>query len=179
MNLTMLGLSLFLAITTYNFWHVVREREIRWKLFAIRDDLRWYAIQHPSFGQSPEFLVFDGVLSSCARSLHCTSLWTLIPVMLEQKNSERDPQYDSFVETVRGTPELYALLGRMDRVLQEHLRIRHWIIPVVSTVVRPVGALRTEVSEFIGKVTAAIVAQQQQFNGRPYGSSSGLTMAKQ
>jgi hypothetical protein len=137
MNLILISACSGLALLTYWFWQVTLQRELRWKLFAIRDDLRWLAITKPELCDQQNFIRFDATLSSCARNLHCTSLWT----MVASSPGPPDAAYKQFVKELTESDEICALYQRFGAVLMEHLRSRHWFIVTLATVIHPLARL--------------------------------------
>jgi hypothetical protein len=137
MNLILISACSGLALLTYWFWQVTLQRELRWKLFAIRDDLRWLAFTRPELCEKRHLLRFDGTLSGCARNLHCTSLWTMLAVGAEPPDAE----FEQHVRELTESAEVAELYQRFGRVLMEHLRSRHWFIVTLASVIHPLGRL--------------------------------------
>ena len=63
---------------TMLFWKATLERENRWALYALRDELRWAAIENPVLLEDPSFWELDESITRWCRYLHLVSLWPLI-----------------------------------------------------------------------------------------------------
>lgn len=137
MNLILISVCSSLALLTYWFWQVTLQRELRWKLFAIRDDLRWLAITRPELCEQQHLMRFDATLSSCARNLHCTSLWTMIAA----NPGPPDAEFEQHVQQLTDSDEVAELFHRFGFVLSEHLRSRHWFIVTLALVIHPLARL--------------------------------------
>ncbi len=143
MNLIMISVSALLAMWSIDFWHLVREREIRRDLLAIRDDLRWSAISQGREKLDPAAAKLDDSLTGCMRNIHCFSLWTILWVMIGRQYREQD--YREFIDDVRSSPSISDLYDKFSGVLVSHLRTRHWCawsVWRIASAVRPAWNVR-------------------------------------
>lgn len=144
MNLILISISALLAMWTFEFWHVVRERELRHELFTIQDELRWIAIGDAKFRNSVAFHNFDTSIRRCAANLDCFSIWTLLPVIMSSKAGP-DSSYRKYVQQLTASPAVAALYDRYGQVFVDHLRSRHlciWTICRIASFARPAWSLK-------------------------------------
>lgn len=133
MNFIMLATVLLFAHLSYGLWRTVRIQETRWRLAALRDELRWLAIQDDEFRASLTFAHLDRVLPKVADAVDRFSLWSTLDC------SPGDQAQASFAEVendMKRWPEAAKIFQAFGEALVDHLRARHWIITVLGVVVR-------------------------------------------
>ncbi len=121
--------AILLAQVTYRFWRVIRERELRWELYAIRDRLRWLAIADEAIRDSRAFERLDRSLSNITTALPRLSLWSMLPRL--PSGDERD---DGFEADMRACPEILDLYRETGVVLVRHMHARHWLVTMIFKV---------------------------------------------
>jgi hypothetical protein len=97
-----LGLCLLTAVVTGHvvmLWKALEERTVRWKLYELRDRLRFAAINDERILKSSLFSRVDTSLTVLAANLHDISLWLLVPLHFayaespEAEQRERDMKH--------------------------------------------------------------------------------------
>lgn len=141
MNLFLVASTLGLALWAYWFWQLIVDRELRWKIFAIRDDLRSSAIARPDLLDNPRFAQLDASLSSCASNLHQTSVWLMLWCYRDLPESSRAHSLHS----VEADPDLIRVQSDFNDVLAEHLVARHWFLVLLARVIHPLARLLDQV----------------------------------
>lgn len=59
-------------------WKALATREVRWKLYGLRDELRWRAIETPRVAASEAFKALDARLTSHVQMVPTLTLWFVI-----------------------------------------------------------------------------------------------------
>jgi hypothetical protein len=134
-----LGIVVLLALALAQIsllWKSLYERTIRWKLYALRDDLRYRGLTNPAVLASPLFNRLDRALTSIAGNLNGLSLWSLTPVMLSKTDPEIEAQANETVELLRQpeNSELQKIYNRSLTLLMYHLCVRHILLTTLLAV---------------------------------------------
>lgn len=137
MNLILISVVALLAMSSYDAWLLLEARDRRRELLALRDELRWSAIENARIRDCDFFHEFDDRLRSCASSLHALSFITMLPVLVAKKPVAEEAEHKAFVAELREEPELSALYDKFGDVLMHHLRARHWFILWFVQLMRP------------------------------------------
>lgn len=125
MNLIMIGVVSLLATCTFRFWRIVVDRELTFELHAIRDELRWLAIERPELRDKQAFLHFDRTLQGISGKLDSYSFWTTILRDSHEKDPEFNAWFAQFMREVEDNPAIKALFLRFGSVLIDRIRARH------------------------------------------------------
>lgn len=78
MNLLLAGLAALLALHALSMRETLLVREARWKLYAVRDDLRWAAINDPSLRGVRAWTALDETITGLAGAASLLNLWFLL-----------------------------------------------------------------------------------------------------
>lgn len=109
---------------TQVLWKATLEREIRWGLYRVRDELRWAGIQNPDLLADPRFWELDDSLTLKCRHLHNLSLW---PLLVIAKRVRADPESVAKVLRKAEGPFL-PFYEAQARLTMQHLMYRHMLL---------------------------------------------------
>jgi hypothetical protein len=59
-------------------WRAIMKRSARWRLYAIRDELRWHVIKNPELRSRQAFRSMDNTISSFCGAPRHVSLWLML-----------------------------------------------------------------------------------------------------
>lgn len=59
-------------------WNALALREVRWKLYQLRDELRWRAVEDPSVATSQAFTALDARLTAHVQVIPLLTIWVVI-----------------------------------------------------------------------------------------------------
>lgn len=123
MMVAMIGVILVTS-WTISGWKAVREREIRWGFYELRDRLRFAAITNPELCKSEAFWRLDRSLTRYCANIEDISLWLVFPAS-GLPNTDGDAEEAKFRRDVEANAELLQVYrGSVSRMV-EHLRTRH------------------------------------------------------
>lgn len=111
-------------------WSATREREIRWKLYAVRDELRYLAIKDAGVASLPAFPWTDFILTENARSLETSTVWEILPYFLKSQQAKKEEEVDEFAWPPEGwsEPRLEDIRTRSHRLMFEWLKHQHFLM---------------------------------------------------
>jgi hypothetical protein len=89
MGLILLFLIVAAATLLVQLWAALTIREHRWRLYELRDQLRWHAIEDKEFAQSAGFEETDRALSTLCHNVDSVSIFALGQAV-QSGNLERD-----------------------------------------------------------------------------------------
>lgn len=121
----MMWLACLLAVGahfTHLLWKATLEREVRWNLYRVRDELRWAGIQNPDLLNDPRFWKLDDSLTLRCRHLHKLSVWPMLVIAKGMGGQELASL------AVRSSDEAGPFLPFYEeaaRLTMQHLRYRH------------------------------------------------------
>lgn len=78
MILALTGLLTFVLSLLVGWWQALEVRRCRWHFYALRDRLRWRAVEEARFRESPSFLELDHVLTELCHDVNLPSLSTYL-----------------------------------------------------------------------------------------------------
>src|SRR6266542_2429957 len=87
-------------------WKAVREREVRWAFYELRDQLRFAAIKDPMLGKVDAFWRLDRSLTRYCATLDDISLWMVVPLMGRLPDLENDAELEAFRRQVQSNVAL-------------------------------------------------------------------------
>jgi hypothetical protein len=137
----MMALLLVVTLLSTTLWYRVRaseEQQLRWRAYALRDRLRWHAIQNESFRKSWVFWKADHFVTSICASLDGLSLWWILVIMLRRRFGTNrpprpDPTTDLFYQEImkpQHTEALTVVLGLFWLMLLQ-ICLRHAVLTVL------------------------------------------------
>lgn len=139
MNLALLGTLAVITALVAMEWQRVLDREIRWDLYRLRDDLRMRAIEDRSLVGSELFWRLDRSLTGYCASLEELSLWVLLPIaVIKRREISADARTLQEELDAHATKDLANLYAESSRLLVRHLVVRHWPL-VLLTLITVVG----------------------------------------
>lgn len=142
MTLVMFGTIVFLATLVLSYRRDLEERTIRWRIYALRDELRWLAYEDEPFRKSGLFLRLDSSFSLQCTTLENLSLWTIGTVLIVAKMINRNAPKEAEIDHARIMRELAKPEHEKVRKLYmescglifRHLVIRHILLSVLAGV---------------------------------------------
>lgn len=108
-----------------NYWKATLEREIKWGLYRVRDELRWTAIKQPQLLENADFWELDDSLTMWCRHLDRIGLWPLLAYA--RGTRKRVP-----LEVRPDEPLLHPFYIQSGMLLTKHLRQRHWFLGAIG-----------------------------------------------
>jgi hypothetical protein len=128
MTFVLIGTLAVLASFSYDFWRATSEREIRWALYALRDELRWQAIQDRSLLSSDLFWYLDRSLTNQCEVLEKLSVWDLVPFILSKSN-DAAPAVAALDRVHEPGNELFlAIFQKSADLAKRHFCERHFLL---------------------------------------------------
>lgn len=136
--------------------------EYQYRLFAVRDDLREYAIEDPPVAQNWVFQYLDSTIAKSISLLPTLSIWRMLGLLLTYRNDPRLEKFRKHLEEEFGKPENRRhkeIEERFLRTLGEFIVSRHILMLVlsVSALVLP-AAIATAMQE-VKKRSLELVAE--------------------
>lgn len=134
MTFALIGLVAFTTSFVLWFLRAVFARELRWKFYALRDDLREAAFQDRELLSKQEFWQLDRSLTTYCKYLDDLSLWTIVPFAMFA-NSRDLRRRTKRLQASLALPTNSALQGVYDRSIQllaGQLFLRHLIVLPLS-----------------------------------------------
>lgn len=123
---------------TWRLWRAVLERETRWKLYALRDELRWLAIEDPALLQNKAFWLIDESLTRDARMLESVSLWMLVPAMVARSRMPQDSGQDA-AKSIAAHPITARIYKESVNLFVGHLVRRHAMLLGIASIFFAIG----------------------------------------
>lgn len=109
---------------THVLWKATLEREVRWGLYRVRDNLRWAAIQNPDLLKDPRFWELDDSLTLRCRHLHKLSVWPMLAIARRMGGQVAKL---ARLATEEAGPFL-PFYQEAARLTMQHLRYRHLLL---------------------------------------------------
>lgn len=136
MTLALVGVFSVVASTAWVGWSLAIERGIKWKLYALRDRLRWAAARDSAVLDSELFWEIDRSITTHCALLPYISLWVMAPTLLNRRYMKvlraRNREYDARLR--EAPPIIREINEEQIRLIVEHLRHRHRIVDAVIRV---------------------------------------------
>lgn len=134
MTFALLGVVVFTTSSVLWFLRAVLARELRWKVYALRDALRDAAFQDRALLDRPEFWKLDRSLTTYCRHLDDLSLWTVLPFARFAQKAHMKRQARRMQDALALPPNgaLQAIYDRSILLLAYQLILRHWIFLPIS-----------------------------------------------
>ena len=136
MGFIAIGLLTLLAVALLSLRRAVSERTIRWRLYAIRDELRNLAYKDRRLLDSPAFRKIDGGISAQCRILPEVSLWSLLPVIALDRSSREEVEHRQIVLAAElqkpENAEVSKLFHASVNLMIKHLLWRHMFLTFVA-----------------------------------------------
>jgi hypothetical protein len=129
------------------FWAGTFERETRWRIYALRDELRWAAVEDKSLLESDLFWHLDRFLTDMCTYVEYLSLWTIVPLWAMSKGDKDAENKRAELRRTLSLPENACLASIYDRAASIMLK---WLVGrhiVVTAIARAVVGL-SRVSKF-------------------------------
>lgn len=125
MMLWLICLFIVAAHFTQLLWKATLEREIRWALYRVRDELRWAVIQKPELLNDRRFWELDDALTLRCRYLHTLAIWPML--VISKCMDEREL---SSLNANSGTSlgPFQRFYDEAARLTLQHLRNRHMFL---------------------------------------------------
>jgi hypothetical protein len=125
MMLWLVCLFVTAAQFTQLFWKATLEREIRWGLYQVRDNLRWAGIQNPELLKDSRFWELDDSLTLRCRYLHTLALWPMLVIARRVPRAELESVAR---QSILDAGPLSPFYEEEARLTMKHLRYRHLIL---------------------------------------------------
>lgn len=117
----------------------IAERAIRWKLYELRDQLRFAVIEEPALGRQTAFLTLDRSITNLCASLPTMSLWTFLSIGREKSLWNEAKERTRQLQQQLDKPEnarLRTIYTEVSEQIAKHLALRHlFLTTVVATTV--------------------------------------------
>ena len=113
------------------------DRRLRWQLYAVRDELRWAAVQDRSVLDSRHFWLLDRTLTRQCEDLDEVSLWSMLPLAFATKERARVNARAEEFENEMKLPEneLFSSIFKKSAALfTTHLLWRHAVLVVLISI---------------------------------------------
>jgi len=133
-----IGLLTLITVANLSYWRLVRARALRWKLYALRDRLRWQAIEKPSLVGSRMFWTLDESLTNDCAYLEELSLWRLLSAgfFWRHDRAEWKEQFRALTSELAqpGNEEIGRLYTESVNIFVVSLCARHIVLFLVALV---------------------------------------------
>jgi hypothetical protein len=159
MTLAIIGLLTWLTTVTILAWRSLLLTRVRWRLYALRDRLRWAAIQDRTRLDSEVFWALDESLSAHCANLGEVSLWVVLPFLLFSPQARRETRElrDERVKALSRAEngELAAVYRDSCEAFVQALLVRHCVLfaLLLPTVVGALALWR-----FVGSISQWIAS---------------------
>jgi hypothetical protein len=110
-------------------------QEYQYRLFALRDELREYAMRDPRISQNWVFKYLDSTIAKSIRFMPSFSIWFLIGLMLTHGYDDRFEKLTKHLEREYDKPENSVhrqIAAKLTYILQEYILKRHVLMIFVS-----------------------------------------------
>jgi hypothetical protein len=146
-----------LASFVYDYWRATNEREVRWGIYALRDELRWLAAEDRTLLESQLFWDLDRSLTNQCARLSEMSMWDLLARMLSEPE-EPDEWSERFRRdlTAPGNEHLRDIFTRSIGLLLKHMTQRHFVAYAGLSLMVRASSVPNKVAEYAATLMACL-----------------------
>jgi hypothetical protein len=134
--LALFGLIALISVHLAMLWKALQERTARWKLYELRDRLRWAAIENENVRNSALFDRIDLSLTVLAANLRDLSLWSLLPAIIAYRaEPEQHREEERQIKAAMNTPgfePVKSVFLEAAKIFVQHLACRHLFLTALA-----------------------------------------------